>query len=96
MIGETVENACRRELSEEAGVEVTNLQLVGVYSDPDRDPRGLICSVAFMARVGRGKAKAGSDAGAVRWVKDWHHLRLGFDHRLILADAARLRGRLRA
>lgn len=37
-IGETVEAACRREVREEAGVEVSELNLVGVYSDLKRDP----------------------------------------------------------
>ena len=48
-IGETVEEACRRELREEAGIEVGDLTLVGVYSDPRRDPRGHTSTVAFMA-----------------------------------------------
>ena len=42
-IGETVEQAARRELAEETGMEATNLSLVGVYSKPGRDPRGHIC-----------------------------------------------------
>jgi 8-oxo-dGTP diphosphatase len=41
-IGETVEAACHREVQEEAGVAVdqNQLRLVGIYSDPRRDPRG--------------------------------------------------------
>lgn len=44
-VGETVEDACRREIEEEAGVNVRDLALVGVYSAPDRDPRGHTASV---------------------------------------------------
>jgi 8-oxo-dGTP diphosphatase len=50
-IGETVASACRREVKEETGVEVAEISLVGVYSDIDRDPRGHIVSVAFMAEL---------------------------------------------
>src|SRR5206468_11763707 len=62
-IGETVEAACRREVSEEAGFEVDDLSLIGVYSNPNRDPRGHTVSVAYLARLPRTVApRAGSDA----------------------------------
>lgn len=89
-IGETVEAACRRELHEETGIEVGRLRLVGVYSSPDRDPRGHICSVAFLARAKGGKIAAGDDAAAAEWVGDWRQAELAFDHREIITDAIRL------
>lgn len=89
-VGETVEAACRRELAEETGVKAGRLRLVGVYSNPRRDPRGHTCSVVFLARVARAAAKAGSDAAAAEWVKDWSKVDLAFDHAAILADAARM------
>ena len=88
-IGETVEDACRRELMEETNVKAGKLTLVGVYSDPKRDPRGHTTSVVFLTRVRRANAKAGDDAAATEWVKRWRGLRLAFDHAKILSDAFR-------
>jgi 8-oxo-dGTP diphosphatase len=89
-IGETVEDAARRELEEETGVKAGRLRLVGVYSDPKRDPRGHTCSVVFLAAAPRAKPAAGDDAAAAEWVKDWTKVDLAFDHAEILADARKL------
>lgn len=91
-IGETVEAAARRELLEETGVKVRKITLVGVYSDPNRDPRGHTCSAAFFARVVRAKARAGSDAAEVVWSDTPLREKLGFDHQRIVADALKLAG----
>jgi 8-oxo-dGTP diphosphatase len=89
-IGETVEEASRRELKEETGLEVGALRLVGVYADPKRDPRGHTCSVVFLGRTTRTKIAAGDDAAAAEWVEDWRKLDLAFDHAKVLADACRM------
>ena len=90
-IGETVEEACRRELHEETGVSARDLRLVGVYSDPSRDPRGHTVSVAFLAQlVAPAEAVAGDDAAAAEWVADWRQQRLAFDHAQVLADAEKM------
>jgi len=94
-IGETVEEACRRELFEETGVAAGKLTLVGVYSDPDRDPRGHTCSVAFLARVRASDVRAGDDAAAARWLKTWREAEFAFDHHRIVEDAMRLARRER-
>ncbi len=86
-VGEPVEAACRREVREETGVELGRLELVGVYSNPDRDPRGHTCSVVFMGRIRRAKAKAGDDAASVEWRRRWRKDELAFDHHRVLADA---------
>jgi 8-oxo-dGTP diphosphatase len=92
-IGETVEAACRREVREEVGIEVEGLRLIGVYSDPGRDPRGHTVSAAFLARPVAGAApQAGDDAAAVEWVGDWRSVELAFDHARVLADAEGMRG----
>jgi 8-oxo-dGTP diphosphatase len=89
-VGERVEDGARRELSEETGLHVGELRLIGVYSDPGRDPRGHTCSVAYLARVGRAAVTAGDDAAAAEWVPDWRREKLAFDHAQIIADAEKL------
>lgn len=85
-IGESVEAACIREAWEETGIEITLLGLVGVYSDPNRDPRGHVVSVAFLAR-GDGMPEAGSDASAARIFPLNSLPALAFDHARIIRDA---------
>jgi len=89
-VGESVEDACRRELMEETGVKLGKLTLVGVFSDPARDPRGHTVSVAFLSRVRSTKAVAGDDAASVDWVANWQRQDLAFDHKKILRQAMRL------
>lgn len=95
-VGETVEDGCRREVMEETGLKVGKLTLVGVYSDPERDPRGHTASVVFLAHVRSLKAQAGDDAAAVEWVADWQRLKLAFDHKKILKQAMRLAADLKS
>jgi len=85
-VGETVEAAAAREAAEETGLAVELARLVGVYSDPDRDPRGHNVSVAFLARVVGGDLVAATDAAEVA-VLDPDSVELAFDHQSIIADA---------
>lgn len=94
-VGETVEDACRRELYEETGMRVKKLTLIGVYSAPKRDPRRHAVSVAFLARLRSAQPKAGDDAAAALWVKPSRGMTMAFDHANIWADAKRLLTRSR-
>ncbi len=88
--GETAKAAAVRELKEETGIVVreTDLELVGFYDEPDRDPRGRFVSVAFAVTVlADTVAKAGDDAVAVQWHAPTADLHLAFDHNRIVGDA---------
>jgi 8-oxo-dGTP diphosphatase len=85
-VGETVRQAAAREAAEETGLAVETSRLVGVYSEPDRDPRGHNVSVAFLARVLSGQMQAASDAAEVD-VLDPASVELAFDHARIISDA---------
>jgi 8-oxo-dGTP diphosphatase len=88
-VGETVEQAALRELHEETGVEGKIVRLIGVYSDPKRDPRGHTVSTAFLVRPRSTKVRGGDDAASAAFVADWRGRKLAFDHNTILADALR-------
>ncbi len=87
-VGETVEQAALRELAEETGIEGRALSLLGVYSDPQRDPRGHTVSVVFAAQ-GRGDPRAGDDAERVLIADPEDPPPMAFDHASILEDYCR-------
>jgi len=89
-VGETVEEAARREALEETGLAVTLRSLLGVYSDPARDPRMHTASVVYVGEA-RGEPRAGDDAARIRVVTLDDLPDLAFDHARILADYARQR-----
>ena len=104
--GEDAEQAAWRELHEETGVErfAGHLEQLRTYSDPDRDPRDRVVSVAHVAFApDLPEPTAGSDAAGARWwvlddvlgvtAGDDESPRLAFDHARILTDA---RERIRA
>jgi len=96
---ENVEQAAGRELQEETQLNATGLHLevAGVYSAPDRDPRGRIVSVAFLALApDLPVPTGGSDAQAARWEPVESAIgKLAFDHDRIATDAVeRARGHL--
>src|SRR5205809_7980822 len=64
-LGETTLEAVVREVREETGLETRVLRLVGVFSDPGRDPRGHTVTIGYALEAVGGRLKAGSDAAAI-------------------------------
>lgn len=84
--GETVEAAAVREAKEETGLDVRLTGLLGVYSDPSRDPRHHTISTVFVASA-TGRPVADDDAAdAGVFTEDTLPDDIAFDHRAILAD----------
>jgi 8-oxo-dGTP diphosphatase len=83
---ERVEEAVVREVKEETGLKTEISSLLGVYSTPDRDPRGHTVSVVFRLEVKGGKLKSGSDAQGVELFEIGKVPELAFDHNEILND----------
>ena len=92
--GESVEHAARRELREEVSLECDLKDVLGVYSDPKRDPRGQRITTVFVSDcLGDSTPSAGDDAESAEWI-DLDALlkprtRIAFDHRLIVQDYKR-------
>lgn len=90
--GETVENAARREAKEETSIDVELTKLVGVYSDPNRDPRGHTVTVVFLAKGNFDDRKADDDAKDIDIFsfEDLKNIDLAFDHGEIVKDIYKL------
>lgn len=91
--GETAENAMTREAKEETSLLVEPIAILGVYSDPQRDPRMHTISVTFITKIVQGNEDAGDDAAALQWVNIEDELdgliqsqKIAFDHSKILKD----------
>jgi 8-oxo-dGTP diphosphatase len=85
-VGETVEHAAVREMREETGLEVEITDLMGIYSRPERDPRGHTVSVVYVGRA-QGQPQGADDAKtAGLFAPDAPPSPLAFDHAEILAD----------
>lgn len=84
-VGETLEQAARREAMEETSLQVTLTALLGCYSDPARDRRGHTVSAVYVATA-HGTPKAQDDAAALALFDPEKCPPLAFDHALIIKD----------
>lgn len=85
--GESAESAAEREALEETCLEVEILGLVGVYSEPDRDPRQHTLSITYAASARDISPLAGGDDAARAVFFELDNLpELAFDHAKIIAD----------
>jgi len=87
---ETVENATIREAKEETNLDIEIERLVGVYSDPDRDPRGHTVAVTSLCHRVGGELKASDDASEVREFRLDELPEMAFDHRKMVEDVLQL------
>lgn len=86
--GETAEQAAVREALEETSLQVEPIDILGVYSEPKRDPRKHTMSVVFVCIVVGGSEKAGDDASGLQWVEleRLEGSQVAFDHMRIIRD----------
>lgn len=90
-VGESAEAAAIREAREETGLEVTLIELLGVYSDPTRDPRRHTLTAVYIG-LADGVPRASDDAADARaFTEGSLPAPIAFDHARILADYFRYR-----
>lgn len=94
---ENLEDAAKRELSEETNVKNIYLEQLYTFGEVARDPRGRVITVAYFALAGAKdmQIKAASDVSDVQWHSVYNLPELAFDHAMILDYALqRLRYKL--
>lgn len=86
--GESVETAAIREAKEETNIDVELKDLVNVYSEPNRDPRGHTVTVAYIAKGNMSDMKAESDAKEIDVFSQekLDEINIAFDHAKIIKD----------
>lgn len=83
--GESLEDAARRELEEETGVDDVYLEQLYTFGEPGRDPRGRVVTVAYYALIASDvEVMGGSDAVEAKWYPVSRTPSLAFDHKGIL------------
>lgn len=92
---ESAEAGALRELKEETGIESAYIEQFHTYSEPNRDPRERVITIAHLALIKLQEVKGGDDAADARWFPIDEVPQLAFDHDAILRDAiSRLRERM--
>lgn len=86
---ETAGEGAMRELKEETGLENAYIEQFNTYSEPGRDPRERVITIAHYALVRIQEVKGGDDAAKAQWFPIDEVPQLAFDHDKILRDAMR-------
>jgi 8-oxo-dGTP diphosphatase len=86
---ERVEDAVVREVFEETGLKTKVRDLIGIYSDPNRDPRGHTITIVYLLDILSGELKSGDDAYDANFFDLKDLPELAFDHDIILKDVIR-------
>ncbi len=89
---EKTEDAAVREVFEETGLKTKIVDLVGVYSDPNRDPRGHTVSIIYLMNVSGGSLCGGDDALDAKFFEINNLPALAFDHKQIIDDVLKRGG----
>lgn len=86
-MGESLEDAARREAKEETNLDLKDLRQMHTYSDPKRDPRFHTVSTVFIAK-GVGVPRSGDDAKNLKIVPYDELLKIdyAFDHKQVIRD----------
>ena len=89
--GERVEDAAKREAKEETSLDIELVDILGVYSEPNRDPRGHIMSTVFVGKISpnnKVEALAQDDAAKIEWInlEEVNNTHFAFDHQTIISD----------
>ena len=92
---ETSKFAAIRELKEETNLTVTSMSFIGIWDNPNRDPRGRTITAAYATKITHEESKnaiAGDDAYDTVWLPlyEVENRALAFDHKEILREAAGL------
>ena len=86
---EPAEAGALRELREETGLKAAYIKQFHTFSDPNRDPRERVLTIAYYALVRMEEVKGGDDAASAAWFPLDEVPSLAFDHDLILRTALR-------
>ena len=86
---ERVEDAVLREVFEETGLKTKIRDFIGIYSDPNRDPRGHTITIVYLLDILSGELNSGDDAYDANFFDLKDLPKLAFDHDIILKDVIR-------
>lgn len=86
-IDEDAPDGARRELLEETGLQVTNIQQLGAFTAPDRDPRERVISIAYFTLTRVQDVLGQDDARVARWFPINQLPSLAFDHQSMFEQA---------